>query len=154
MPGSIVITEMSISEWIERDNVDVEVQWSSDGVISTRIYSIEPNIDDQGLELPFDILAAGYGILAGILIILVGTFSWRVVSSRTPTTSNLRLREAKESQSSQLRIEKREIECSFCDQRLMVPNDHVGGVRCPSCSMEFMVGGPSESNEESENSTL
>ena len=150
MPGSIVITEMSISEWIERDNVDVEVQWSSDGVISTRIYSIEPNIDDQGLELPFDILAAGYGILAGILIILVGTFSWRAVSSRTPTTSNLRLREAKESQSSQLRIEKREIECSFCDQRLMVPSDHVGGRRCPSCSMEFMVGGPSESNEESE----
>ena len=150
MPGSVVITEMSISEWIERDNVDVEVQWSSDGVISTRIYSIEPNIDDQGLELPFDILAAGYGILAGILIILVGTFSWRAVSSRTPNTSNLRLREAKESQSSQLRIEKREIECSFCDQRLMVPNDHVGGVRCPSCSMEFMVGGPDESNEESE----
>ena len=66
---------MSISEWIERDNVDVEVQWSSDGVISTRIYSIESNIDDQGLELPFDILTAGYGILAGILIILVGTFS-------------------------------------------------------------------------------
>ena len=147
MPGSVVITEMSISEWIERDNVDVEVQWSSDGVISTRIYSIESNIDDQGLELPFDILAAGYGILAGILIILVGTFSWRAVSSRTPTTSNLRLREAKESQSSQLRIEKREIECSFCDQRLMVPNDHVGGVRCPSCSMEFMVGEPDESNE-------
>jgi Zn finger protein HypA/HybF involved in hydrogenase expression len=150
MPGSVMITEMSISEWIERDNVDVEVQWSSDGVISSRIYSIEPNIDDQGLELPFDILAAGYGILAGILIILVGTFSWRAVSSRTPTTSNLRLREAKESQSSQLRIEKREIECSFCDQRLMVPNDHVGGVRCPSCSMEFMVGGPSESKEEAE----
>ncbi len=150
MPGSVVITEMSISEWIERDNVDVEVQWSSDGVISTRIYSIEANIEDQGLELPFNILAAGYGILAGILIILVGTFSWRAVSSRTPTTSNLGLREAKESQSSQLRIEKREIECSFCDQRLMVPNDHVGGVRCPSCSMEFMVGGPDKSNEEPE----
>tara|TARA_B100001113_G_scaffold211184_1_gene173252 strand:+ start:54 stop:1604 length:1551 start_codon:yes stop_codon:yes gene_type:complete len=148
-PGSIVITEMAISEWTERDNVDIEVQWSSEGIISTRIYSIEPNIDDQGLELPFDILAAGYGILAGTLIILVGTFSWRAVSSRTPTTSNLGLREAKESQSSQLRIEKREIECSFCDQRLMVPNDHEGGVRCPSCSMEFIVGGPGESNEES-----
>ncbi len=150
MPGSIVTTEMSISEWIEHDNVDVEVQWSSNGVISTRIYSIEPKIDAQGLGLPFDIFAAGYGILAGILIILVGTFSWRAVSSRTPTTSNLRLRDAKESQSSQLRIEKREIECSFCDQRLMVPNDHVGGVRCPSCSMEFMVGGPVESNVEPE----
>ena len=150
MPGSVVITEMSISEWIERDNVDLEVQWSSDGVISTRIYSIEPNIGDQGPELPFDILAAGYGILAGTLIILIGTFSWRAVSSRTPTTSNLRLREAKESESSQLRIEKREIECSYCDQRLMVPNDHVGGVRCPSCSMEFMVSGPDESYEETE----
>ena len=150
MPGSVVITEMSISEWIERDNVDLEVQWSSDGVISTRIYSIEPNIGDQGPELPFDILAAGYGILAGTLIILIGTFSWRAVSSRTPTTSNLSLREAKESESSQLRIEKREIECSYCDQRLMVPNDHVGGVRCPSCSMEFMVSGPDESYEETE----
>ncbi len=150
IPGSVVITEMSISEWMENDNVDVEVQWSSNGVISTRIYSIEPNTDDQEPELPFDILAAGYGILAGILIILVGTFSWRAVSSRTPNTSNLRLREAKESQSSQLRVEKREIACSFCDQRLMVPNDHVGGVRCPACSMEFMVGGPDESNEESE----
>ena len=150
MPGSVVITEMSISEWIERDNVDVEVQWSSNGLISTRIYSVEPNIDDQGLELPFDILAAGYGILAGILVILLGTFSWRAVSSRTPTTSKLRLREAKESQSSHLRVEKREIECSFCDQRLMVPNDHVGGVRCPSCSMEFMVGVRDESEEETE----
>ena len=150
MPGSVVITEMSISEWIERDNVDIEVQWSSDGVTTTRIYSIEPNIGDQGLELPFDILAAGYGILAGILVILIGTFSWRAVSSRTPTTSNLSLREAKESQSSQLRIEKREIECSYCDQRLMVPNDHVGGVRCPSCSMEFMVGGPDETYKEPE----
>ena len=150
LPGSVVTTEMSVSEWVEADNVDVEVQWSSNGVVSTRIYSIEPDIDDQGPELPFDILAAGYGVLAGILIILVGTFSWRAVSSRTPNTSNLRLRDAKESQSSQLRIEKREIACSFCDQRLMVPNDHVGGVRCPSCSMEFIVGGPDESNEESE----
>ena len=150
MPGSVITTEMSISEWVETDNVDVEVQWSSDGVVSTRIYSIEPDIDDQGLEVPFDILAAGYGVLAGILIILVGTFSWRAVSSRTPITSNLRLRDAKESQRRQLRIEKREIACSFCDQRLMVPNDHVGGVRCPSCSMEFMVGGPDKSNEESE----
>ncbi len=150
LPGSVVTTEMSVSEWVEADNVDVEVQWSSNGVVSTRIYSIEPDIDDQGPELPFDILAAGYGVLAGILIILVGTFSWRAVSSRTPNTSNLRLRDAKESQSSQLRIVKREIACSFCDQRLMVPNDHVGGVRCPSCSMEFIVGGPDESNEESE----
>ena len=151
MPGSEVTTEMSIPEWIERDIVDIEVQWSSDGVVSSRIYSIEPNNGDQGVELPFDILAAGYGILAGVLAILVGTFSWRAVSSRTPSTSNLRLREAKESKSSQLRIEKREIECSYCDQRLMVPNDHTGGVRCPSCSMEFVVGGSDESYEETEN---
>ena len=151
MPGSEVTTEISIPEWIERDIVDIEVQWSSDGVVSSRIYSIEPNNGDQGVELPFDILAAGYGTLAGVLAILVGTFSWRAVSSRTPSTSNLRLRDAKESQSSQLRVEKREIECSYCDQRLMVPNDHTGGVRCPSCSMEFIVGGSDESNEETEN---
>ena len=87
MPGSEVTTEMSIPEWIERDIVDIEVQWSSDGVVSSRIYSIETNNGDRGVELPFDILAAGYGILAGVLAILVGTFSWRAVSSRTPSTS-------------------------------------------------------------------
>ena len=154
MPGSAVTTEMPIPIWIERDNVDVEVQWSSDGVVSSRIYSIEPEISNQGLELPFDIVAAGYGVLAGVLMILVGTFSWRAVSSRTPTTSDLRLREAKESQSTLLRTEKREIMCSFCDQRLMVPNDHVGAVKCPSCTMEFMVKGPDESDEETQEITV
>ena len=150
MPGSAVVTEMPIPVWIEHDNMDVEVQWSSEGVVSSRIYSIETKISDQGLELPFDILAAGYGVLAGVLMILVGTFSWRAVSSRTPTTSDLRLREAKESQNTLLRNEKKEIMCSFCDQRLMVPNDHVGAVKCPSCTMEFIVKGPDESDEEIE----
>ena len=28
MPGSVVITEMSISEWIERDNVDIAVSYT------------------------------------------------------------------------------------------------------------------------------
>ena len=32
----------------------------------------------------------------------------------------------------------------------MVPNDHVGGVRCPSCSMEFIVGGPDGTHKKSE----
>ena len=150
MPGSTVSTEMPIPEWIERNNVDIEVQWSSEGVISSRIYSIEPNIADQGLELPFDILAAGYGILAGTLIVLVGTFSWRAVSSRTPTTSDLRLRDAKEAQGSHLITDKREINCTFCEQRLMVPNDHQGAVRCPSCNMDFMIRGDDELDDGTE----
>ena len=44
--------------------------------------------------------------------------------------------------------------CSFCDQRLMVPNDHVGAVKCPSCTMEFMVKGPDESDEETQEITV
>ena len=148
MPGSVVTTEMSVPEWPERDIADIEVQWSSGGISASRIYSVEPYLGDEGMELPFDVLAAGYGVLAGILAILIGTFSWRAVSSRTPSTSDLGFREAKESQSSQLRMEKREIECTYCDQRLMVPNDHTGGVRCPSCSMEFMIGGSHEGDEE------
>ena len=50
------------------------------------------------------------------------------------------MRETKESLSSSSKKEKREIECSFCEQRLMVPIGHEGGVRCPSCTMEFIVG--------------
>ena len=140
IPGSNLATDVSLPNWPASDSVGLEVQWHTSGVKSTNYYSIETENSQEGLNLPFDILPAAYGLLAGVLIILVGTFVWRAVSTRTPSTSDFNLRETKESTKSQSKQEKTEIQCSFCDQRLMVPHNHVGGVRCPSCSMEFVVG--------------
>ena len=139
-PGSNLATDVSLPNWPASDSVGLEIQWYTSGVKSTNYYSLETENSQEGLNLPFDILAAAYGLLAGVLIILVGTFVWRAVSTRTPSTSDLNLRETKESTKTQSKQEKTEIQCSYCDQRLMVPHNHVGGVRCPSCSMEFVVG--------------
>lgn len=145
MPGSTVRTEMNVPNWPIGDRIDLEVQWSTSGLVVSNFYSIESNLNEGPMDLPFDPIAAGYGILAGILTILVGTFAWRAVSTRTPSTADLTLRETKTTQSTMEKKEKREIKCSFCDQKLMVPSGHEGGVRCPSCTMEFSVGEPEES---------
>ena len=139
-PGSSLATDVPLQNWPASDSVGLEVQWHTSGVKSTNYFTIETEKSQEGLNLPFDLLAAAYGLLAGILIILVGTFVWRAVSTRTPSTSDFNLRETKESTKTQSKKEKTEIQCSYCDQRLMVPHDHVGGVRCPACSMEFVVG--------------
>ena len=139
-PGSVVTTDISLPNWPESERVDLEVQWSTGGARVSIYPSVETDSGDEGLELPFDLVAVGYGTLAGVLIVLVGTLVWRAVSTRTPSTSDFRLRETKESSESESRQEKKEIHCIFCEQRLMVPSDHSGGVRCPACSMEFVVG--------------
>ena len=140
MPGSNLTTDVSLLDWPASDSVVLEVQWHTSGIKSSNFYTIEADNSQEGLKLPFDILAAGYGLLAGVLTILVGTLVWRAVSTRTPSTSDFNLRETKESAKSQSKQEKTEIQCSYCDQRLMVPHNHSGGVRCPACSMEFVVG--------------
>jgi len=140
MPGSNLTTDVSLLDWPASDSVVLEVQWHTSGIKSSIFYTIEADNSQEGLKLPFDILAAGYGLLAGVLTILVGTLVWRAVSTRTPSTSDFNLRETKESAKSQSKQEKTEIQCSYCDQRLMVPHNHSGGVRCPACSMEFVVG--------------
>ncbi len=140
MPGSKITTDVSLPDWPASDSVGLEIQWHTSGVNSINYYTIETEKSQEGLNLPFDLLAAGYGLLAGVLIILLGTLVWRAVSTRTPSTSDFNLRETKESTKSRSKKQKKEIQCSYCDQRLMVPQNHSGAVRCPACSMEFIVG--------------
>ncbi len=101
MPGTKFTTDVSIPDWPASDSVGLEIQWHTNGIHSTSFYSIETENSQEGTELPFDLLAAGYGLLAGILIILLGTLVWRAVSTRTPSTSDLNLRDTKESERKQ-----------------------------------------------------
>ena len=77
MPGSIFTTEVSLSDWPNSDSVGIELQWLTSGTKSTDYLTIETEKSQEGLNLPFDLVSAAYGLLAGILTILVGTFVWR-----------------------------------------------------------------------------
>jgi len=138
--GSTVTSDVALQSWPGGDRIELEVQWSTGEVTSKKFFSINSQVEDPLIDVPFDIVSAGFGILVGSMSIMVGTLIWRAVSTRTPTTSDEGLRETKERSESQSRKEKSEISCTHCDQRLMVPLGHVGGVRCPSCAMEFKVG--------------
>ncbi len=140
IPGSTVTSDVALQSWPDGDRIELEVQWSTGEVTSTTFFSVNSEVEDPLIDVPFDIVSAGFGTLAGAISIMVGTLIWRAVSTRTPSTSDEGLRETKERSESQSRKEKTEISCTHCDQRLMVPTGHFGAVRCPSCSMEFKVG--------------
>ena len=138
-PGASISTQVQIPTWPDGSNIDLRAQWNVGDVSAKSDYSIESTVPDQGLELPFDIISAIIGAFSGIVIIMVGTFIWRAVSTKTPSVSNVRMRDTKESTKSSESISKKEISCNYCDQRLMVPEGHEGAVKCPSCTMEFVV---------------
>ncbi|MBR79476.1 MAG: hypothetical protein CMA88_01645 [Euryarchaeota archaeon] len=140
IPGGAISSDVSIPSWPDGERVEIEIEWTAGPVKSTSFFTIESDVRQEGIDVPFDITSAAIGLLGGILVILIGTLVWRAVSTRTPSTSEIGLRETKESSEARSRIEKTEISCTFCEQRLMVPAGHSGGVRCPSCSMEFRVG--------------
>lgn len=139
-PSSSISTQIMIPSWPDGSNVDFRAQWNAGDVSAKSDYSIESITEDQGLELPFDIFSATIGAFSGIVVIMLGTFIWRAVSTKTPSVTNARMRETTESAKSSGAISKKEISCNYCDQRLMVPHEHVGAVKCPSCTMEFIVG--------------
>ena len=69
---------------------------------------------------------------------MVAVVLWRGYE-RTPST-------ATDSKPSISRIEKRresdsvEVSCPTCSQRLSIPAEHVGRVRCPACTNSFEIG--------------
>ena len=138
-PSASISTQVQIPSWPDGSNIDLRAQWNVGDVSAKSDYSIESIIPDQGLDFPFDIISAIIGVVSGIVIIMVGTFIWRAISTKTPSVSNVRMRDTKESTKSSESISKKEISCNYCDQRLMVPESHEGAVKCPSCTMEFVV---------------
>ena len=101
--------------------------------------SIDSKASNDGRELPFDVVSAFYGVLAGIATVLAGRLAWRTVSSRAPSTSESGLRLPRAPRVSQEKQEKKEVSCPYCEQRLKVPANHFGGAKCPACTMQFKV---------------
>ena len=142
--GATVSNDILIPSWPQGDRVDLEIQWLTGDNTKIEYLIIDSKSENNGLTTPFDLLSAAYGAIGGILAILLGTLVWRGVVNRTPSTSKIGLRETKEEKESRSKLNKKELSCAFCDQRLMVPLGHIGAVKCPSCTMEFQVGAEEE----------
>ena len=91
-------------------------------------------------SLPFSIFAAIYGALSGLAIVMTCLVIFRAITQRTPSTDSklfrgnfLNNRIVKNSVSEL----KKEVSCPSCNQRLNIPIDHNGSVKCPACSMQF-----------------
>jgi uncharacterized CHY-type Zn-finger protein len=144
---------LSIGPWPETPMVEAEVVWAMDGSETTVPLTVFSYSEGGiGWELPFDAMAAVYGAVLGLVVVLVGLVAVRTVSERTPSTESDSkiLRESRITRRLGRAPTKREVRCPSCEQRLSIPAEHTGSVRCPACTTQFsatQIEGESDSEE-------
>ena len=138
--GEFKQISLTVQNWQDEGTTALQVKFSSDISTATGSIAVQANQrPSDGFEVPFDPTAALLGAVSGLVLMMVILAFWRVATERTPDTE----RKGPDSAS---RIEKRrerdniEASCPTCSQRLSIPGDHVGRVRCPACSNSFEVG--------------
>ena len=131
---------INIGPWPDSQVVEADLVWSMDGSFASDSISISSESDvDTGINLPFDIMAALYGAILGLAVVLIGLIVMRAVSERTPSTESEDkvLRESRITLRQESTSDKKEIPCPSCPQRLKIPVSHTGMVKCPACSSQF-----------------
>ena len=131
---------ISVGPWPDSQVIEGELIWSMIGSSASSSISISSESDaENGIDLPFDIMAALYGAILGFAIVLVGMIVTRALSERTPSTEseNKVLRESRITLRQESSSDKREVPCPSCDQRLKIPVNHTGMVKCPACNSQF-----------------
>ena len=134
------IITLTVEDWQDEGTTALQVKFSSEISLASGSVAVQSNQrPSDGFEIPFDPMAALLGAVSGLILVMVLLAFWRVATERTPDTE-------KKGPDSTSRIEKRrernniEASCPTCSQRLSIPGDHVGRVRCPACSNSFEVG--------------
>ena len=162
-PGGSFSDEFTIEEWPDSKVVDVHIIWLTSGVTESLLLEIETYSDNNAeAELPFDIMAAIYGTVTGLVLVMFILVMYRTVSESVEDTGKSRfnrIRKARGEKKKSAAVQKREIPCPECDQRLHIPNSHSGAVKCPACTSRFIVdsipsvGGGSISEEDISDNT-
>lgn len=131
---------LTVPNWRDEGTTALQIKFSSDITTSSGNIAIQSNQKtSDGFEVPFDPTAVLLGAVSGLVLMMILLAFWRVATERTPDTEKKKV-------DSSSRIEKRrerdsiEASCPTCSQRLSIPGDHVGRVRCPACSNSFEVG--------------
>ena len=138
--GTIVL-----EDWPEGKVVNLRLEWHTD-TTSTSVFgsftSTGPDDDTGGLA--FDWTSLVYGLLAGLVMGLVARTAMRAKAG-VPLVGGGAAASRTRRQDT---VEKIEVACPACDQRLRVPSDYTGSARCPSCSITFPVVGETPDEDE------
>ena len=152
-PENTFSGEFTIEQWPNSKVVDVEIIWLTSGLTESILLEIETYTDtDTEAELPFDLVAAIYGTVTGLVLVMFILVLYRTVSESVEDTGKSRfnrLRKARGEKKKAAAVGKREIPCPECDQRLNIPNTHSGAVKCPACTARFMVEAIESEDDES-----
>ena len=152
-PENTFSGEFTIEQWPNSKVVDVDIIWLTSGLTESILLEIETYTDtDTEAEFPFDLVAAIYGTVTGLVLVMFILVLYRTVSESVEDTGKSRfnrLRKARGEKKKAAAVEKREIPCPECDQRLNIPNTHSGAVKCPACTARFMVEAIDSEDEES-----
>lgn len=144
---------LSIGPWPDTPMVEAEVVWNMDGYEAIVPLTVFSHSEGGGSwELPFDTMAAVYGAALGLVVVLVGLVVLRAVSERTPSTEgdSKILRESRIIRRLEGAPIKREVGCPSCEQRLSIPAEHTGSVRCPACTTQFSTAQIEEDSDSDE----
>ena len=140
-PGDDYSGTLEFSSWEYSQTTDIEFIWVMEEAVSKNQTSVVVETGTSAsFSLPFSIFAAIYGALSGLAIVMTCLVIFRAITQRTPSTDSklfrgnfLNNRIVKNSVSEL----KKEVSCPSCNQRLNIPIDHNGSVKCPACSMQF-----------------
>ncbi len=142
-PSDSISGTLTINNWPDSKVVEVEILWMTSGISESKLLEIVSYSDaESGAELPFDLSAAIYGAVSGLVLVMFILVLYRTVSERVADTGESRfnrMREARGERKKAAAAEKRQISCPQCAQDLSIPATHSGAVKCPACTGRFTV---------------
>jgi uncharacterized protein YbaR (Trm112 family) len=133
---------INIDNWNYVQIVNTTIIWISESYSGGDWVFVTPSISGQSDSYDIDYYSLFYGSVFGLSAVLIGKVAISAVSNRTPRTNNdTNFKPPRKSNNSELsaNINKKEISCPLCEQRLNIPLNHSGIVRCPSCKSNFDI---------------
>lgn len=153
-PSESISGTLTIANWPDSKVVEVEILWLTSGISESKLLEIVSYTGaESGAELPFDLSAAIYGAISGLVLVMFILVLYRTVSERVADTGESRfnrMREARGERKKAAAAEKRQISCPQCAQDLSIPATHSGAVKCPACTGRFTVEATTSIEERTE----
>ena len=140
--GSSYTGTINIESWNYVQLVNTTIIWISDSDSGGDWVFITPSNSGQSDSYGIDFFSLFYGLVFGLSAVLIGKVVIGAVSNRTPSTnpdSDLRPPRKSKNSTTSSNKNKREISCPLCEQRLNIPLNHSGMLRCPSCKSNFDI---------------
>ena len=150
--------DMNVDSWPEGSTVNLRCWWRvGDNILIAESSHISGTLDveDESLISSIPVTEVIYGIIIVVVITLISrlAYGWtnidpdrKISKVDEDVEQSVSKKVGREEQDTTQSLEKQEVPCPSCLQRLSIPSSFSGTVRCPSCRNEFDVAGANETN--------